>query len=273
MYFNTTEKKTKIYSNTAWSDLGGGWDGVLPNYTSTQKDALSPAVGQQIYNTTENKVQVYGQGAWKTVTAKLSVGATCSLDGDCDSAHCADGVCCGTSCTGGCEVCNLAGTIGTCTIRAADNTTESPPACQRCDGTNGSFQLQTVDNGYLCTGNCTYCVSGSCINYSNGSTCEGASGGCATCTNGTCGNLAQGSQTAYCTGCYYCNGGGACYYCRWTFVSTGSYGGGTTTYPCNPSRAGLFGLQANTSYSEHCGAISTFYTGSYTGAKVLCTCN
>ncbi len=229
LYYNTTEKKTKVYSNAAWGDLGG--------------------------------------------TTKLSLGSPCSLDGVCDSTHCADEVCCDKSCTGGCEVCNLTGTIGVCTVRAADNTTESPPACQRCDGIKGNFQLQSVSDGYLCTGNCTYCVSGSCINYSNGATCEGASKGCATCTDGSCINLASTAQTPYCTGCRYCNGAGACVYCRWVFVSTGSYGGGSTLITCNIPGAGGYGLQANTGYTEHCGNVSVFYTGSYTGAKVICTCN
>ena len=70
LYFDTTENKTKIYSSAAWGDLGGGEAGLLPQYTTTQRDALSPTVGQQIYNTTENTVQVYGSEDWKTVAAK-----------------------------------------------------------------------------------------------------------------------------------------------------------------------------------------------------------
>ena len=162
LYFDITKNTTMIYSSSTWSGLGGG-TGQLPVYTTAQRNALSPVEGQQIYNTTENTVQVYGSGAWKTVAAKLALAATCSLDGDCDSTHCIDSVCCNTSCEGGCAACNLTGTIGTCTVRAADDLTESPTACQRCDGTNTAFQSQTANDGYLCTGKCNYCIAGSCV--------------------------------------------------------------------------------------------------------------
>ena len=107
LYFNTTEKKTKVYSNSAWGDLGGGAvAGLLPNYTTAQRDALSLVNGLIVYNTTENQVQIYGSGAWRTPTGKLALVATCSLDGDCDSTHCVDGVCCDTVCnTAVCQTC------------------------------------------------------------------------------------------------------------------------------------------------------------------------
>jgi len=162
LYYDTTENTTKIYSNATWNDLGGGWDGILPNYTTAQRNALSLIDGLIVYNTTDNTVQIYGSGVWTNIGGKLSSGIVCSLDGDCDSTHCVDGVCCNTSCNGGCEACNLTGTIGTCTIRTADDLTESPTACERCDGVNGTFQPQTANDGYLCTGKCNYCITGSC---------------------------------------------------------------------------------------------------------------
>ena len=114
MYFNTAEKTTKIYSDGAWGDLGGGAEpGQLPTYTTAQRDALSPAAGLQIYNTTENTVQLYSQTAWKTVGAKLALAATCSLDGDCDSTHCVDGLCCETACSGTvCQTCGALSSAG-----------------------------------------------------------------------------------------------------------------------------------------------------------------
>jgi len=197
LYFNTAEKKPKIYSDSAWNDLGGGWDGVLPNYTTAQRNALSLADGLIVYNTTDNAVQIYKLGAWANVGAKLSLAATCSLDGDCDSTHCKDGVCCNKSCTGGCEACNLTSTIGVCTVRAADDTTESPPACQRCDGINGAFQLQTANDGYLCTQICKVCSSGSCVNANNAATDTGC-----TATHYRCDGA--GLCTAPCSGTVAC---------------------------------------------------------------------
>jgi hypothetical protein len=46
---------------------------------------------------------------------KRGLGQNCSGDGECESNHCADGVCCMTACAGACKSCNLAQTKGTCT--------------------------------------------------------------------------------------------------------------------------------------------------------------
>ena len=176
MYFNTTDKKTKIYSNSAWGDLGGGAvPGLLPNYTTTQRDALSPTTGQQIYNTTENKPQIYDAAGWKNVSAKLAAGTTCSLDGDCDSTHCEDGLCCATVCSGNCDHCNVAGSIGTCTNVASD-----------------------------CTGNCDICSSGNCaasnaLCSTSTCTCTG-SGTVFNCSSPAIGSSCQGGKIAYIDG-------------------------------------------------------------------------
>ena len=117
-----------------WQAAGGGWDGVLPNYTTAQRNALSLADGLIVFNTTDNAVQIYKSGAWANVGAKLSLGVLCSLDGDCDSTHCVDGVCCLTTCAI-CQACNLAGTAGTCTSVAAGTSGYGCTATHyRCDG-------------------------------------------------------------------------------------------------------------------------------------------
>jgi len=194
----------------SWQTAAGGWDGILPNYTTAQRNALSLADGLIVYNTTDKAVQIYKSGVWANVSAKLSLAAVCSLDGDCDSTHCVDGVCCLISCLGGCEACNLAGTIGTCTKRAANDITESPPACQRCDGVNTTFQPQTATDGYLCTGNCTRCVSGSCNNYSDGTACE-TGDICKACSSGSCSSVAAGTSGYGCTATHFgCDGAGNC---------------------------------------------------------------
>jgi len=154
LYFNTTEKKTKVYSNSAWGDLGGGALGLLPSYTTTQRNALSPATGQQIYNTTENKVQVYGSGNWIAVSAKLALAATCTLDGDCDSTHCVDSVCCDTVCTGTvCQTCGSLSSAGLGYCGYVNNssqdprntcTTATPGAADSCKSPNCS------GTGYSC---------------------------------------------------------------------------------------------------------------------------
>ena len=44
---------------------------------------------------------------------------------DCQSGHCVDGVCCNDPCTGLNEICNLLGSVGTCTEIAAPAPTTS----------------------------------------------------------------------------------------------------------------------------------------------------
>lgn len=41
-------------------------------------------------------------------------GATCASASECQSNFCVDGVCCNTACTGTCQACNVAGSLGTC---------------------------------------------------------------------------------------------------------------------------------------------------------------
>jgi len=42
--------------------LGSGGGGIMPNYTTAQRDALTPSAGQVIYNTTDNRFQGYVTG-------------------------------------------------------------------------------------------------------------------------------------------------------------------------------------------------------------------
>ena len=161
-----------------WQAAGGGWDGVLPNYTTAQRNALSLADGLIVYNTTDDAAQIYVSGLWRNIGAKLSLGIACSLDGDCDSTHCIDGVCCPTACTGNCNRCNVAGSLGICT---------------------------NVDSD--CTDICTVCSSGTCIPVAAGLTglgctadhyrCDGA-GNCTAPTHRECIGYCSGSCMATC---------------------------------------------------------------------------
>ena len=228
LYFDTTDNTTKLYSSSAWNDLGGGWDGIIPNYTTVQRNALSLVDGLIVYNTTENAVQICVSGLWRNVGAKLSTGILCTLDGDCDSTHCVDGVCCSTACTGNCNRCNVASSIGTCTDVASDCTGN----CDICSSGN------CIANATLCTGNCDVC-SGSgtayscaasnalCSNTTASCACSGSGTvfNCSTCVNDpnglcgepscssyTCGNTVYGNLTS-------CGSGNYCY----SGVCTGAY--------------------------------------------------
>jgi hypothetical protein len=76
----------------------------------------------------------------------LGVGATCERDGDCASSHCVDAVCCTSSCSGICEACDVAGSLGTCVPATGAPRGNRPPcvgegtACAgRCDGEQGAY--------------------------------------------------------------------------------------------------------------------------------------
>src|SRR6266545_2284862 len=46
---------------------------------------------------------------------KKPLGGTCGDNAECNSGFCAQGVCCGTACTGSCKSCALSGSAGSCT--------------------------------------------------------------------------------------------------------------------------------------------------------------
>ena len=166
LYFNTTEKKMKVYSDSVWADLGGGAEpGQLPTYTTAQRDALSPTAGLMIYNTDYDQVQTYTKTAWSGITGNKALGIECASSMDCSSGFCVDSVCCDTSlanCNGDCETCNLAGTIGYCTVRANLDNTEVTTTCYYCNGTSDTSLAYTAYTGVGCTGT-NACFSGSCL--------------------------------------------------------------------------------------------------------------
>jgi len=199
----------------SWQEAAGGWDGVLPNYTTAQRNALSLADGLIVYNTTENAVQICVSGAWKNVGAKSSLGVLCSLDGDCDSTHCADGVCCDTTCDGNCNRCNIAGSIGTC-----------------------------IDVPSDCTGNCVVCSSGNCI--ANVGLCTG---NCDQCTgSGTAYSCA--ANVALCTtACLsICSGSDTEFNCSASPIGS-SCGGGKIAYIDGTGSHGLIAALSDQAYS------------------------
>jgi len=196
---------TNASGTATWQEAGGGWDGVLPNYTTAQRNALSLVDGLIVFNTTDNAVQIYKSGAWANVGAKLSLAATCSLDGDCDSTHCVDGVCCDTACSGlACQTCGALSSAGLGNCGYVNNnspdphnicTTATPPTVNSCKSPNCS------GTGYTC-------------GYLSG---EASQPTCKRCTGSSYdpANIANATQDAegtnLCTAAHYrCNGSGLC---------------------------------------------------------------
>jgi len=189
----------------SWQTAGGGWDGILPNYTTAQRNALSLADGLIVYNTTDKTVQICVSGVWTNIGGKLSLGILCNLDGDCDSTHCIDGVCCDTACSGTvCQTCGALSSagIGHCGhVNNSSNdprstcTTVSPPATDSCKSPNCS------GTGYTC---------GYLSGETSQPTCKRCSG-----TSYNPVDIAIGLQDTeggnLCTADHYrCNGAGSC---------------------------------------------------------------
>ncbi len=81
--------------------------------------------------------------------ARKANGSACGTPGECQSGFCADGVCCDAACTGECESCGLAGSVGTCAPR---------PATHAC-GLAGCVGAATVTRG-TCSGVDATCTQG-----------------------------------------------------------------------------------------------------------------
>jgi len=164
---------------------------------------------------------------------KKATGVACVSGIECTTGFCADGVCCNAACTGSCQACNRAGSVGTCSPHPTG--TDPEVACGAYD-CNGSGACLTSCSGGACSGDCKdsgYCGGTSCAaKKSNGascaSSCECGSGNCVdgvccntACTGvcvacnlpgllGTCSNRAAGTDPENGCGGYQCDGNGAC---------------------------------------------------------------
>ena len=83
---------------------------------------------------------------------KKANGTTCVSAGQCQSGLCIDGYCCDDKCDGGCQACNVPGSLGACT----DHSTNTDPEneCEVCKVCNGSGSCVNVTNGSDPLGDC-----------------------------------------------------------------------------------------------------------------------
>jgi hypothetical protein len=129
-----------------------------------------------------------------------SDGQPCNVDGDCQSNHCAQGVCCASACSGTCFACNLPGKVGTCAAVPA-----GLDPLNQCTATS---RTSCGDDG-TCDG------SGGCRLWKAGTPCSAPS-----CS----GDTALGAGT--------CNGTGTC---QPPATSTAC-----SPYGCDPTNAACF---------------------------------
>lgn len=169
------------------------------------------------------------------ICAKLTNGSACTAAADCASNFCEQGVCCASGCSGLCQACNLAGTVGTCTFvaRGSDPLNQCPVAAAGTCGTDGS-----CDGAGKCglTASGTQCAAPSC----SGSTatlagrCDGL-GACAPGTTQTCSP-------------FVCGGGGAC------LITCSTNADCTAGNVCTAMSCGLKPLGAACAVGTECGS-------------------
>lgn len=96
---------------------------------------------------------------------KVVNGTSCTLGKECQSGYCVDGVCCGESCSGQCEACNVAPNQGTC-VGVIGAPVGARPEC--------------AGDGGDCSGSCDGVNRTACVLPPAGESC-----GTASCSNGS----------------------------------------------------------------------------------------
>jgi hypothetical protein len=126
-------------------------------------------------------------------------GSACGNASDCSSSFCIDGVCCDRACTGQCEGCDVAGSMGKCTpVAGAPH--GSRPACSGAQSQCGGACDGTVGAGCSYPPATTPCGS-SCANAQEAdSTCNGQ-GDCVAVAPHSCNNLVCADDTKCKTSC------------------------------------------------------------------------
>jgi hypothetical protein len=133
--------------------------------------------------------------------AKKVLGTACAGGGECASGLCQQGVCCGSSCTGTCRSCALAGSLGTCAAvpagadPLAQCTDNGAPSCGTdgmCDGAGGCrlYAAGTMCAASTCTG----------VTFTPVRQCNGT-GSCLAGTPNTCDPYVCGTNGACRTSC------------------------------------------------------------------------
>ena len=199
------------------------------------------------------------------------VGDACATSIECLSASCVDGVCCPSACDGPCEACDVAGSIGSCTVVTGaphgKHSCGDPGTCAgTCDGTSATSCRYPPGNA-TCD---TFCSG----NNETLKTCDGL-GHCQAQAPRTCdGNLTCGDAscktacvtTADCITGFECADDGTCRSgatCSDEHTSVSATGVATD---CSPYRCDVAGVCKST-----CASVSDCEAPSICGADRHCT--
>ncbi len=140
-----------------------------------------------------------------------SLGNSCTVNAQCASGNCIDGVCCNTTCLGTCQACDVAGSLGTCANIAAnvDPANECPNgACTGAATCQGDTQTPCVVPSD-CANN--LCVDGYCCDAPCSGLCEACSSALKGAgVNGVCGPIGANLDPSNECAAGECNGAKTC---------------------------------------------------------------
>lgn len=183
-------------------------DPVASTSTPTASPTMTHANGVAV---TLSSGKVLAVGGTDSVTmsgaellAAIDRTFACASDIECISGHCVDGVCCNTACTGACNACDVAGSVGTCTAVASGAPHGTHPSCSPYLCSSGACATTCATKSDCAAGNycdaSKHCVAEKLNGVACGGTDECKSG---SCVDGVCCN-------AGCTGqCEACNVAGS----------------------------------------------------------------
>ncbi|MDI1483685.1 MopE-related protein [Polyangium sp. y55x31] len=139
------------------------------------------------------------------------IGSSCTVNAQCASGNCVDGVCCNTSCLGTCLACDLAGTLGTCSPIPANGDPANECPNGACAG-NGTCQ-GTVSTPCTMPSQCAnnICVDGFCCDTPCSGLCEACSAALkGSGVDGVCGPIGSNLDPSNECAAGECNGAKAC---------------------------------------------------------------
>lgn len=146
--------ETWLFDGTDWSRLPS-----VAGAPDPRVEAHAAVLGGDLFYVGGTPMSGYSFGpeTWRMRFGKAQ-GVACTVDADCASGACSDGVCCNVACKGVCEACNEAGFPGECVpVIGAPRATH--PACP------------TTGAGGPCAASCSGSSRTSCVFAKSGTTC------------------------------------------------------------------------------------------------------
>ncbi|MGZ3448977.1 MAG: kelch repeat-containing protein [Polyangiales bacterium] len=192
-----------IYGGSYGISIAEVWD---PTTSTWLRASDAPADRRSATAISTGAGKITFGGGWSNIDgyedtlytfAQLANGAVCGRDGDCQSLHCADGVCCNTACTGACQSCSLATSKGACTGVSGAPVHGSCAPYLSC--ASGACVTSCASSSDCTTG--SYCGGGKClVEKANGVACA-AAGACTSgnCVDGVCCDSACDGQCESCS--------------------------------------------------------------------------